>query len=245
MSSQQRSWTQPGQTADKAPAEEQRGVVRSLGALSRRRDMRHRWVVGAVACAATTLLPLGLTSPSVASPATDYAVTDDGAYVRHDGGTDHAIQHCSTRRPAPPGDSGRRRRRLRMTAATGGRATSRPSPWTRPTPTSSSPAGTTTARPTWRRAGRAWPTRPTGARPGPTRSSPATRPTPRPRGWPRRSTGRTPTPVTRWSPSTTTAGSSSAGSPSTGSSPRTATCGWRPTATRPHPSGTRRTTCGR
>ena len=56
--------------------------------------MRHRWVVGAVACAATTLLPLGLTSPSVASPATDYAVTDDGA--------DHpSVSHVSPPRESP------------------------------------------------------------------------------------------------------------------------------------------------
>ena len=56
--------------------------------------MRHRLVVGAVVCATTALLPLAFTIPSAASPAVDYAVTDDGAYTRHDGGTDQAIAHC-------------------------------------------------------------------------------------------------------------------------------------------------------
>ena len=70
--------------------------------------MRHRLVVGAVVGMATALLPLAFTSTSVASPAIDYAVSDDGAYTRHDGGTDQAIAHCGNpaTNPAPDNVAG-------------------------------------------------------------------------------------------------------------------------------------------
>jgi hypothetical protein len=53
---------------------------------------------------ATVLLAASLTNVAAdAAPTTDFAVTDDGAYTRHDGGTDQAIQHCAdpTTSPAP------------------------------------------------------------------------------------------------------------------------------------------------
>ena len=64
------------------------------------------------ACLALSLAGLNA-SASAAPPGTvESAVTDDGAYVRHDGGTDRAIQHCSTGgSSATPVDPGRRRRR--------------------------------------------------------------------------------------------------------------------------------------
>ena len=67
--------------------------------------MRHRLVVGAVVSVATALLPLAFTSTSAASPAIDYAVTDDGAYTRHDGGTDQAIAHCGDPATSPAPDN--------------------------------------------------------------------------------------------------------------------------------------------
>ncbi|MGI8900881.1 MAG: hypothetical protein ACR2HA_08115 [Nocardioides sp.] len=39
-----------------------------------------------------------------AVPTSDYAVTDDGAYTRHDGGTDQAIAHCGDPRSDPAAD---------------------------------------------------------------------------------------------------------------------------------------------
>ena len=43
-------------------------------------------------------------SPVGAAPAEDYAVTDDGAYTRHDGGTDQAIAHCGNAASDPAPD---------------------------------------------------------------------------------------------------------------------------------------------
>ena len=48
--------------------------------------------------AATVLLAASLTDVAAdAAPSADFAVTDDGAYTRHDGGTDQAIRHCGNR----------------------------------------------------------------------------------------------------------------------------------------------------
>jgi hypothetical protein len=66
----------------------------------------------AVAVGATTLLLLGtVTGPAAAAPPPgepDDRVTPAAAYVRHDGGTDRAIQHCSdtstSTAPDVPGD---------------------------------------------------------------------------------------------------------------------------------------------
>jgi hypothetical protein len=58
--------------------------------------MRSRLTLG-IATGTAILASLALASPTVAappSPPADYAVTDDGPYTRHDGGTDQAIQHC-------------------------------------------------------------------------------------------------------------------------------------------------------
>lgn len=66
--------------------------------------MRLRLLVGLVATATTALTPLALTATSSAAlPAADYAVSDDGPYTRHDGGTDQAIAHCgnAASNPAP------------------------------------------------------------------------------------------------------------------------------------------------
>ena len=43
-------------------------------------------------------------SPAGAAPGDDYAVTDDGAYTRHDGGTDQAIAHCGNAASDPAPD---------------------------------------------------------------------------------------------------------------------------------------------
>ena len=53
--------------------------------------MRLRLVVGFVATAATMLTPVVFTATSTAAPFEDFAVSDDGPYTRHDGGTDQAI----------------------------------------------------------------------------------------------------------------------------------------------------------
>jgi hypothetical protein len=55
--------------------------------------------------AATVLLAASLTNVAAeAAPATDFAVTDDGAYTRHDGGTDQAIRHCGNPATSPAED---------------------------------------------------------------------------------------------------------------------------------------------
>ena len=174
--------------------------------------MRFRPLVGLVVGTATVLAPLTFIAPSTAAPSVDFAVTDDGPYTRHDGGTDQAIAPLRQRRDQPRGRQRpqRRRRRLATTAATAARATSPRSPSTPPTRTSSSPAGTTTARPTWRRAGWAWASRPTAARPGLDSTLPGYPLDTPPRAAFHRSRD-APTRETRWWPSTTTAGSSSAG----------------------------------
>ena len=65
--------------------------------------MRLRLVVGFVATAATMLTPVAFTATSSAAPVADFAVSDDGPYTRHDGGSDQAIAHCgnSATDPAP------------------------------------------------------------------------------------------------------------------------------------------------
>lgn len=66
--------------------------------------MRLRLLVGIVASAATVLAPVAIAgTSSAAPPPSDVAVSDDGPYTRHDGGTDQAIAHCgnSASDPAP------------------------------------------------------------------------------------------------------------------------------------------------
>ena len=48
------------------------------------------------ACLALSLAGLSANASAAPPGTVESAVTDDGAYVRHDGGTDQAIQHCST-----------------------------------------------------------------------------------------------------------------------------------------------------
>jgi hypothetical protein len=66
--------------------------------------MRLRIVVGLVASAATALTPLAIAAPTMAAPPTDVAVSDDGPYTRHDGGTDQAIAHCGNAATDPDPD---------------------------------------------------------------------------------------------------------------------------------------------
>ena len=55
---------------------------------------------------ATVLLAASLTNVAAdAAPTTDFAVTDDGAYTRHDGGTDQAIRHCGDPATSPAPDN--------------------------------------------------------------------------------------------------------------------------------------------
>ncbi|PVG84785.1 hypothetical protein DDE18_04115 [Nocardioides gansuensis] len=65
--------------------------------------MRTRLSLG-LAAGAVILAPLAIPSAQGAlPPATDFAVSDDGPYTRHDGGTDQAIAHCgnAASNPAP------------------------------------------------------------------------------------------------------------------------------------------------
>ena len=48
------------------------------------------------ACLALSVAGLGTNASAAPVGTVESAVTDDGAYVRHDGGTDQAIHHCST-----------------------------------------------------------------------------------------------------------------------------------------------------
>ena len=167
----------------------------------------------------------------------DFAVSDDGPYTRHDGGSDQAIAHCgnSATDPAPDNvandgdvdsnDGGNRRQGNEPTIAID------------PTNPDVIVAGWNDYCMTDLAAGwMGWASRPTAAAPGSTRHSPATRSTTPPRGWSRRSRA-APTQGTRWSPSTTTADSSWAESRSTASCRRTAPSSWRPTRpTRVHPA---------
>jgi len=57
---------------------------------------------GAFALAGAALQATHLNATAV--PAEDYAVTDDGPYTRHDGGTDQAIRHCGNPRSNPAED---------------------------------------------------------------------------------------------------------------------------------------------
>lgn len=66
--------------------------------------MRFRLIVGIAASAATVLAPLSGVIPSSAAPSSDYAVSDDGLYTRHDGGTDQAIAHCGNSQSDPAPD---------------------------------------------------------------------------------------------------------------------------------------------
>lgn len=65
--------------------------------------MRTKVILALAASAATALASLTGIAPSSAAPPVDYAVTDDGPYTRHDGGTDQAIAHCGNpaTNPAP------------------------------------------------------------------------------------------------------------------------------------------------
>ena len=65
--------------------------------------MHRRLIVGIVTGVATVLAPIALTGTTSAAPMADFAVSDDGAYTRHDGGTDQAIAHCgnAASNPAP------------------------------------------------------------------------------------------------------------------------------------------------
>lgn len=53
---------------------------------------------------AVVTVPL-LQVPATAAPAPDVAVTDDGAYTRHDGGMDQAIRHCGQGGSTPAADN--------------------------------------------------------------------------------------------------------------------------------------------
>jgi hypothetical protein len=59
---------------------------------------RRTRLILAISAGALLAAPLGVATPgSVAQgapPASDFAVSDDGPYTRHDGGTDQAIEHC-------------------------------------------------------------------------------------------------------------------------------------------------------
>ncbi len=66
--------------------------------------MRLRSVLAMAAGVTLVVTPLHMvTATSAPPPATDFAVSDDGPYTRHDGGTDQAIEHCgnSASNPAP------------------------------------------------------------------------------------------------------------------------------------------------
>lgn len=67
--------------------------------------MRTTMLWAIAACAATALTPIHAIPAATAAPAADFAVTDDGPYTRHDGGTDRAIAHCgnAASNPAPDG----------------------------------------------------------------------------------------------------------------------------------------------
>ena len=67
--------------------------------------MRSKVLIGFAAGAAVALTPLALAVPSTAAPATDFAVTDDGPYTRHDGGLDQAIAHCGNPQSNPAPDN--------------------------------------------------------------------------------------------------------------------------------------------
>ena len=58
--------------------------------------MRIRFILGIAAGAATMLILAFVSVPGAAAPPPlmDFAVTDDGTYTRHDGGTDQATAHC-------------------------------------------------------------------------------------------------------------------------------------------------------
>ena len=62
--------------------------------------------LSATACLALSLAGFGANASAAPPGTVESAVTNDGAYVRHDGGTDRAIQHCSTggsnATPVPP-----------------------------------------------------------------------------------------------------------------------------------------------
>ncbi|MBA2463829.1 MAG: exo-alpha-sialidase [Nocardioidaceae bacterium] len=65
-----------------------------------------RFVREASLVAVTVLTAASLTHVAAeAVPTSDYAVTDDGAYTRHDGGTDQAIAHCGDPRSDPAADN--------------------------------------------------------------------------------------------------------------------------------------------
>lgn len=66
--------------------------------------MRLRLLVGIVASAATVLSPVAVAGTSSAAPPSDVAVSDDGPYTRHDGGTDQAIAHCGNTETDPAPD---------------------------------------------------------------------------------------------------------------------------------------------
>ncbi|MEO6414189.1 MAG: sialidase family protein, partial [Pedococcus sp.] len=67
--------------------------------------MRSKVLIGIVAGAAVALTPLALAVPSTAAPASDFAVSDDGPYTRHDGGLDQAIAHCGNPQSNPSPDN--------------------------------------------------------------------------------------------------------------------------------------------
>ena len=67
--------------------------------------MHRRLIVGIVAGVATVLAPVAVTGTTSAAPLADFAVSDDGAYTRHDGGTDQAIAHCGNPASDPAPDN--------------------------------------------------------------------------------------------------------------------------------------------
>ena len=181
-------------------------------------------------------------------PAVDFAVTDDGPYTRHDGGTDQAIAHCGNAATNPAADSGPNDGDVDSNDGGNRRQGQRAHGRHRPHQPEHRRRRLERLLPD--RSGRRldglglldrrrhdvdW-----------TRPCPATRSTTLPRAAFHRSRGAR-TPATRWWRSTTTAGSSPAASPSTERCRRTARCSSRPTAptrVRPaRPGSCPRTTC--
>jgi hypothetical protein len=67
--------------------------------------MRSKLFLGAAAAAAGAAIALTGTVPVSAAVPVDVAVTDDGPYTRHDGGTDQAIAHCGNSASSPAADN--------------------------------------------------------------------------------------------------------------------------------------------
>ena len=181
-----------------------------------------------------TVFVLGATLCLLASSALAQTPSADGddrvtghPYVRHDGGTDQAIQECSSpaTNPAPDNvaDDGD------IDSNDGGNRHQNNEPFSVIDPTNPNMvvAGWNDYCSTDLGAG--WMGLGFSADRGETWVNslvPSYHKTPRPRAWPRRCLVPTPTPATRWPPLTGPATCMPAGSPSTGSGQPTAMSGW-------------------